>query len=187
MRTVLLFIFSFVALTGWGQRICIVASMEDHIPLRDAIIHTNTNHWARTDYRGYWAMKYSFDSAVVSKPGYIKTTVYLNSLPDTIFLLPQARQLHEVTIWGQDQQHLKAMEESARQTAAENGAPRGILNGDFLGWMDRRSARDRKHRKEAQKILQNYDNADKKTTGDPIMDAYLKQKQEEEEQRLSGN
>lgn len=68
-----------------AQKTCVVANAEDHVPIREALIHTNNNHWARTDYRGYWSMKYQFDSATVSKSGFLKTTVYLKELPDTVF------------------------------------------------------------------------------------------------------
>ena len=52
-----------------AQKTCVIASAENHVPIREALIHTNNNHWARTDYRGYWSMRYQFDSATVSKPG----------------------------------------------------------------------------------------------------------------------
>ena len=58
-----------------AQKTCVIASAENHVPIREALIHTNNNHWARTDYRGYWNMRYQFDSATVSKPGFIRTTI----------------------------------------------------------------------------------------------------------------
>ena len=36
----------------YAQKTCVIASAEDHVPIREALIHTNNNHWARTDYRG---------------------------------------------------------------------------------------------------------------------------------------
>ena len=85
-----------------AQKTCVIANAEDHVPVREALIHTDNNHWARTDYRGYWTMKYQFDSATVSKPGFLKTTIYLKNLPDTVFLLPQSHQLREVEVWGEN-------------------------------------------------------------------------------------
>lgn len=36
-----------------AQKTCVIANAEDHVPVREALIHTDNNHWARTDYRGY--------------------------------------------------------------------------------------------------------------------------------------
>ena len=82
----------------YAQKTCVIASAEDHVPIREALIHTNNNHWARTDYRGYWSMKYQFDSATVSKSGFLKTTVYLKELPDTVFLIPESTQLDRKSV-----------------------------------------------------------------------------------------
>ena len=92
-----------------AQKTCVIASAEDHVPIREALIHTDNNHWARTDYRGYFTMKYQFDSATVSKQGYLKTTIYLKNLPDTVFLLPESQQLGTVEVWGKNQQHVRDM------------------------------------------------------------------------------
>lgn len=77
----------------YAQKTCVIASAEDHVPIREALIHTNNNHWARTDYRGYWNMRYQFDSATVSKPGYIKATIRYQELPDTVFSFPKPNRL----------------------------------------------------------------------------------------------
>lgn len=77
----------------FAQKTCVIASAEDHVPIREALIHTNNNHWARTDYRGYWNMRYQFDSATVSKPGYIKATIRYQELPDTVFSFPKPNRL----------------------------------------------------------------------------------------------
>ncbi len=87
---------------AYAQKTCVIASAENHVPIREALIHTNNNHWARTDYRGYWTMRYQFDSATVSKPGFMKATIRYKEPPDTLFLLPDAKQLGEVTVWGKN-------------------------------------------------------------------------------------
>ena len=151
-----------------AQKTCVIASAENHVPIREALIHTDNNHWARTDYRGYFTIKYQFDSATVSKPGFVKTTIYLENLPDTVFMLPESKQIGEVTIWGKDQQHIRDLEKSVQQQVDSDG-PRGnnsLLSGNFLGWLDRQGNRDRKHLKKARKI---FGELDKK---DPIVEAY---------------
>ena len=75
-RIILIFVvlLAMIGQVAYAQKTCVIASAEDHVPIREALIHTNNNHWARTDYRGYWTMRYQFDSATVSKPGYVKAT-----------------------------------------------------------------------------------------------------------------
>lgn len=150
-----------------AQKTCVIANAEDHVPIREALIHTDNNHWARTDYRGYWTMKYQFDSATVSKPGFLKTTIYLKNLPDTLFMIPESHQLGTVEVWGKGQEHVKNMEKQA-QNAAANTPQQGGISMDMLGWMDRRGNRDRKHLKKAKKILGEYERKD------PIVSAYEK-------------
>lgn len=149
-----------------AQKTCVVANAEDHVPIREALIHTNNNHWARTDYRGYWSMKYQFDSATVSKSGFLKTTVYLKELPDTVFLIPESTQLGTVEVWGKDQQHVKDMEDQVQQAASMIGSGTtgiGIDLGEYVGqsWSSRSETSA-----ECPEILGEYDKKD------PIVSAY---------------
>lgn len=148
-----------------AQKTCVIASAENHVPIREALIHTNNNHWARTDYRGYWTMKYAFDSATVSKPGYLKTTVYLKELPDTLFMIPESHQLGTVEVWGKEQEHIKQIEKQAKDAAANT--PRQVTLGfDLANMLDKRKRRDYKHLKKANKIIGEMDKKD------PIVAAY---------------
>ncbi len=149
-----------------AQKTCVIANAEDHLPLREALIHTDNNHWARTDYRGYWTMKYPFDSATVSKHGFLKTTIRYKELPDTVFLLPQRLQINEVTVWGNNQQHVDDMENIIKKKMLEEPRPITGFGFDALGWMDKRGNRDRKHLKKAKSILRDMDRKD------PIIAAY---------------
>ena len=126
----------------------------------------NNNHWARTDYRGYWSMKYQFDSATVSKSGFLKTTVYLKELPDTVFLIPESTQLGTVEVWGKDQQHVKDMEDQVQQAASMIGSGTTGIGIDLGNMLDSRGRRDQKHLRNARKILGEYDKKD------PIVSAY---------------
>ncbi len=150
-----------------AQKTCVIANAEDHVPIREALIHTNNNHWARTDYRGYWTMKYQFDSATVSKPGFVKATIYLKELPDTLFMLPESHQLGTVEVWGKNQEHIRNMEQSV-QDAASSIPQQGGASFDLANMLDKRGRRDHKHLKEAKKI---FGEMDKK---DPIVSAYEK-------------
>lgn len=135
-----------------AQKTCVIANAEDHVPVREALIHTDNNHWARTDYRGYWTMKYQFDSATVSKPGFLKTTIYLKNLPDTVFLLPQSHQLREVEVWGENMPGIKGIQNDAHRQAEIGGAnaPSGA-SFDLAKMLDKRGRRDSKHLREAQR------------------------------------
>lgn len=150
----------------YAQKTCVIASAEDHVPIREALIHTNNNHWARTDYRGYWNMRYQFDSATVSKPGYIKATIRYQELPDTVFLLPEAKQIGEVTVWGKNQEHIKEMQDNIQQKVNETPTSLSGIGFDAFGWMDSQGKRDRKHLKEAKEIFKKMDRKD------PIVSAY---------------
>lgn len=154
-----------------AQKTCVIASAEDHVPIREALIHTDNNHWARTDYRGYWNMKYQFDSATVSKTGYVKTTIYLKNLPDTVFLLPESHQISTVEVWGKNGEHIQKMEESIQKNVDEQPRSSAGFSFDALGWMDKQGKRDRKHMKQAQEIFKKLDEKDRK---DPIIAAYEK-------------
>lgn len=148
-----------------AQKTCVIANAEDHVPIREVLIHTDNNHWARTDYRGYWTMKYSFDSATVSKPGFLKTTVYLKELPDTLFMIPESHQLGTVEVWGKNQGHVKDMENQVKDAAAST-PQQGGFSFDFANMLDKRGRRDHKHLRNARKILSEYEKKD------PIVSAY---------------
>lgn len=158
-----------------AQKTCVIANAEDHVPIREALIHTDNNHWARTDYRGYWTMKYQFDSATVSKPGYVKTTVYLKNLPDTLFLLPESHQLGTVEVWGKDKESINRMKEQAAQEALGAASASSGASFDFANMLDKRGRRDRKHMKKAHELFKEME--EKK---DPIVDAYKKAMREKQ-------
>ncbi len=157
----------------YAQKTCVIASAEDHVPIREALIHTNNNHWARTDYRGYWNMRYQFDSATVSKPGYIKATIRYQELPDTVFLLPEAKQIGEVTVWGKNQENAGKVKNQACQEAIEAGRNAALGHTRLVGFdlgnmMDSQGRRDHKHLKEAKKVFSKMENKD------PLINAYEK-------------
>ena len=168
MRKVIM-IFLMVVLAScmpaFSQKTCVIASAEDHVPIREALIHTDNNHWARSDYRGYWTMKYQFDSATVSKSGYLKTRVKLKELPDTIFLIPDSKQLGTVEVWGKNQQHVREMEQQVKDAAKDVPQQTGV-SFDLANMLDKRGRRDRKHLKNAHELLGEYDKKD------PIVSAY---------------
>lgn len=165
-------ILAMVSVSGaLAQKTCVIASAEDHVPIREALIRTDNNHWARTDYRGYWTMKYAFDSVTVSKKGFLKTTVSYKELPDTLFMLPESQQLGTVEVWGKNQEHMKEMNrqlDAAAAEAAQNASlGKSPLAGFDLGKMlDRRGRRDRKHLKKAKEFMKEYEKKD------PIVAAY---------------
>ena len=167
-RMMLLCMLLLPIMAARAQKSCVIASAEDHVPIREALIHTDNNHWARTDYRGYFTMRYQFDSATVSKPGYLKTTIYLKNLPDTVFLLPESHQIGEVTVWGKDQEHVRQMEKDIHDKVKEEPRTTTGIGFNAFGWMDKQGNRDRKHLKQAKEIFKEMDRKD------PIVSAYEK-------------
>lgn len=164
----LFFFFVLLFFVAWvkAQKTCVIANAENHVPIREALIHTDNNQFARTDYRGYWNMKNQFDSATVSKLGFLKTTIYLKNLPDTVFLLPESHQLEAVEVWGTDKEGINRMREQAKQVALGAASSSGMAF-DFANLLDRRGRRDRKHKKKAQELFKEME--EKK---DPIVEAY---------------
>ena len=174
-RMILIFVvlLAMIGQVAYAQKTCVIASAEDHVPIREALIHTNNNHWARTDYRGYWTMRYQFDSATVSKPGYVKATIRYKELPDTVFLLPEAKQLGEVTVWGKNQENVDKVKSQACQEAVEAGRNAALGHTRLVGFdlgnvMDSQGRRDQKHLKEARKVFSKMENKD------PLINAYEK-------------
>jgi hypothetical protein len=156
------------------ERIYCVISAEGKVPMRDVVIHTNTEHWAMTDYTGRFMMKYDWDSATVSKPGFVEFKIYAKSIQDTIVMIPNARHISEVEVWGKDmqQQNLDRLSKSARDAAKDAAKPGGI-QVDMLGWMDRRGKRDAKHLKKAAEVIDSL-NSKQDIEEDPIIRAYIK-------------
>ncbi len=173
MRKIILMLWLACLSITWAkaQKTCVIASAEDHVPIREALIHTDNNHWARTDYRGYWTMKYQFDSATVSKKGFLRTRVYYKELPDTVFMIPDSHQISTVEVWGKSQEHVKDMNQQFSQAAAEAGRNAALGKTKVVGFdlgnmLDGRGRRDRKHLRKAQENLTEYDKKD------PIVSAY---------------
>ncbi len=156
-----------------AQKSCVIADAETHVPIKEALIHTDKGQWARSDYRGYWTMKYAFDSAEVKRPGYLPTHVRFETLPDTLFLIPEAKQLKEVEVWGENQKSAQQMNEMVRKDAAQHGGS-GPSGHDFLGFLDKRGNRDRRHLEEAQKRQKEQEKKEResKTWSDALKEAY---------------
>ena len=171
MKRIILILTVLLAMLGqvtYAQKTCVIASAENHVPIREALIHTNNNHWARTDYRGYWTMRYQFDSATVSKPGFMKATIRYKELPDTLFLLPDAKQLGEVTVWGKNQEGIKNMEEDIQERINSLPTSSAGIGFDAFGWMDKQGKRDKKHLQQAKKVFEKMEHKD------PVVAAYEK-------------
>ena len=166
--TILFLMIWAMALQMMAQKSCVIANAEDHMPIRDALIRTDNQQWARTDYRGYWTIKHQFDSATVSKSGFLKAYVYLKNLPDTLFMIPESHQLGTVEVWGQKQEHVKDMQEQATDAAGQMPHQSGV-SFDLANMLDKRGRRDHKHLKEAKKLLGEYEKKD------PVVSAYEKE------------
>lgn len=149
----------------YAQRTCVIADMETHKPVRDALIMTDTRHAARTNLYGYFEMKYAFDSATVSHPSFLSRKVKRTTLPDTVFLLKKTHLLQEVTIYGVDRQKasLAFMKKSAQEEGAAHppvSSASATVNFDFASMLDKRRRHDKKQLKKMQKIFQELDAMD---------------------------
>ncbi len=150
-----------------AQKVCVIADAETHVPVREALVHTDNGVWARTDYEGYFTIKYPFDSAEVSKKGYVKTRIYFETLPDSVFLLPEAQQLGTVEVWGKNQEHIRDMEKQIQEETAETPQAVTGIGFDLGNILDGRGRRDARHRKKALKIIGKLDEE-----GDSVIEAY---------------
>lgn len=166
--TILFLMIWAMVLQMMAQKSCVIANAEDHVPIRDALIRTDNQQWARTDYRGYWTIKHQFDSATVSKSGFLKTYVYLKNLPDTLFMIPESHQLGTVEVWGQKQEHVKDMQKQATEAAGQEPQQSGV-SFDMANMLDKRGRRDHKHLKKAKELLGEYEKKD------PVVSAYEKE------------
>ena len=142
MKKIIFLMITLLSMAPWSLRRKHASShLRGSCAYQGSLIHTNNNHWARTDYRGYWNMRYQFDSATVSKPGYIKATIRYQELPDTVFLLPEAKQIGEVTVWGKNQEHIDNMEEQIQEKVnSVPTSPGGIGFDASAGWTSRAAA-----------------------------------------------
>ena len=122
--------FLFACVLIYGQRKITVLDLETHLPIKDVTVRVDS-------------MNYS------------KERLAFVELTDTMYMLARRYQLGEVVVMGINPDLKKSM-----QRAHDNMRNQPIMKGlefDFGRLLDRRWRRDRKHYRQAQELLREWD------------------------------
>ena len=133
-----------------SQRRILVYDMDTDKPVAGVSVRADHRKAVTTGLDGVAVVEEPFDSIAFSHVQYGFERLAARELPDTMFLLPNDHMLPEVTVTELDPRVKGAM-----MGAAE--APAGLVSFDFANLLDRRGRRDRKHKKQAEVILKEWD------------------------------
>lgn len=84
-----------------SQRRCIVVSADTRLPVRDVSIRCDNNEVVKSAWDGRVVVPDKFDKAVFHHPKYETRVLRHEEMTDTVFMLPSARMLSEVIIYGE--------------------------------------------------------------------------------------
>ena len=84
-----------------SQRCCIVVSADTRLPVRDVSIRWDNNEVVKSAWDGRVVVPDKFDKAVFHHPKYETRVLRHEEMTDTVFMLPSARMLSEVIIYGE--------------------------------------------------------------------------------------
>ena len=155
---VLLILFALCG-RAMGQRRLMVYDMETNKPVPGVSVKADQHKPITSGLDGAVVLEEPFDSVSFSHVQYGYERLAASEIADTMFLLPNEHMLPEVTVTELDPR-VKGLiaawaMEGAMMGAAE--APVGIASFDFANLLDRRGRRDRKHKKQAEVILKEWD------------------------------
>ena len=139
MKRIILILTVLLAMLGAGayaQKTCVIASAENHVPIREALIHTNNNHWARTDYRGYGRCAIS----LIQQP--YRNLVLSRQLSGTrncriLFLFAGCQTIRRSDSLGQKSGRHQNMEEDIQEKINSLPTSSTGIGFDAFGWMDK--------------------------------------------------
>lgn len=142
-----------------GQRRVWVFDMDTRKPVPGVAIRADHRKAVTTRLDGTALIEEPFDSISFSHVQYGFERLARAELTDTMFLLPNDHMLPEVTVTELDPR-VKGLITAWAKTGAMMGAaeaPAGLVSFDFANMLDRRGRRDRKHKKQAEVILKEWD------------------------------
>jgi len=139
-----------------------VINLETHVPLRDVHVFADQDSAVLTNYRGRCFIPAKFTRLVLRHSGFLTATLFPAEVGDTVVMLPNGTGLHEVTVWGKRSVLINNLEKSATKDLSQYEPKSSglVVQFDLGKMLDRRGARDSKHREQAKKLLKKWDEAE---------------------------
>lgn len=109
-QAMVLFVLLWMAVATHAQLNAVVANMETLVPIREAIIYTDTGRDALSSWDGRFCLRDSFNSITVTHPHFVARVMNKDEFSegDTILLIPKQGYLGEVEVWGKKRDKSKS-------------------------------------------------------------------------------
>ena len=185
MRKIIFILFLFVSFGVMAQdaeqkrKKLVVADIETHVPLRNAVVITTKGYRDTTNYRGICYIPENFDTLTVYRASYLVEKLLPNEIRDTTYLIPSGKSVKEVTIWGKSaSSRLTEGIDNMKKRMLPNSNGSGVVSSfDFARLLDSRYKRDQKHLRNVRQKFHEMDQVE-----DPIEKAYLQALEEKKYQ-----
>ena len=157
----------------------VVADIETHVPLRNAIVVTPKGYRDTTNYRGICYIPETFDTLIVYRSSYLVEKLLSKEVRDTTFLIPSGKSIKEVTVWGKSASSrlTEGIDEQKKRILPNSNGTGVVTSFDFARMLDARYRRDQKHLRNVRQKFREMDKVD-----DPIEKAYLQALEEKKYQ-----
>ena len=157
----------------------VVADIETHVPLRNAIVVTPKGYRDTTNYRGICYIPETFDTLIVYRSSYLVEKLLPKEVRDTTFLIPSGKSIKEVTVWGKSASSrlTEGIDEQKKRILPNSNGTGVVTSFDFARMLDARYRRDQKHLRNVRQKFREMDKVD-----DPIEKAYLQALEEKKYQ-----
>lgn len=157
----------------------VVADIETHVPLRNAVVITKKGYRDTTNYRGICYIPETFDTLTVYRSAYLVENLLPKEIKDTTFLIPSNKSIKEVTVWGKSASSrlTEGIDELKKRILPNSNGSGVVTSFDFARMLDARYRRDQKHLRNVRQKFREMDKVD-----DPIEKAYLQALEEKKYQ-----
>lgn len=157
----------------------VVADIETHVPLRNAVVITQKGYRDTTNYRGICYIPETFDTLIVYRSSYLVEKLLPKEVRDTTFLIPSGKSIKEVTVWGKSASDrlTEGIDELKKRILPNSNGSGVVISFDFARMLDARYRRDQKHLRNVRQKFREMDKVD-----DPIEKAYLRALEEKKYQ-----
>lgn len=157
----------------------VVADIETHVPLRNAVVITQKGYRDTTNYRGICYIPETFDTLTVYRSAYLVEKLLPKEIKDTTFLIPSNKSIKEVTVWGKSASSrlTEGIDELKKRILPNSNGSGVVTSFDFARMLDARYRRDQKHLRNVRQKFREMDKVD-----DPIEKAYLQALEEKKYQ-----
>ena len=185
MRTLTFILFIFATLGVMAQdaeqpkKKLVVADIETHVPLRNAVVITKKGYRDTTNYRGICYIPETFDTLTVYRSAYLVEKLLPKEIKDTTFLIPSNKSIKEITVWGKSASSrlTEGIDELKKRILPNSNGSGVVTSFDFARMLDARYRRDQKHLRNVRQKFREMDKVD-----DPIEKAYLQALEEKKYQ-----